>query len=223
MPMTVPVGQDYHAWDNVQEVRFEHARRAGAASPAVLPVAKGRAVTKREKSPSGGVYLGFERNWLVPRAVLPANLEPAPGDVVVDGDGTRWTVLTCDQWAFNTVLRLGCVNLTLAHDLRDAVDVERAALSQDAAGAYVKTFPPAGGTVAYGSLPCRVQLVQEEIDDQRGIRGFLRRYDVTVDRQVTVTNEDRLKLADGTYLDVVGYRNATRIDELPVIEALGKV
>ena len=58
--------------------------------------------------------------------------------------------------------------------------------------------------------------------DERGIRGSRIRYDVIVDRQIRVDEEDRVYWA-GRYLEIRGLRNGERVDELPVLECEGAV
>lgn len=213
---------DWQVWDNTEAVSLSVARAAGPYADAV-PVAKRRALTTRELAASGGVYTGQDRVWLLPVALLTPGLQLKPADAVVDASGTRWTVLEAALNKFGATWRLTCRDLVLAFDLRVIITIERAALSYDAAGAAVKTFPPAGGLVLIDQLPARVQPLREEVADQRGLRGPLLRYDVIVGRPVDgVSTEDRVKLPDGSYLDILGYRNPDRIDELPVLECQRK-
>lgn len=194
-----------------------------------ISVAKRRNLTSRELAASGGVYSPKDQVWLLPDALFPTGILSKPGDVIVeqggalDGtlDGTRWTVLE-ESWGKNRqTRRLTCRNLTLAFDLRDLVTIERPAISSDAAGVQVKAYPSdpsnPGGVVLYANLPARAQLVTKEVAEQYGVRGLEGKYRVIVAQEVDVTSEDRLRLDNGLYLDVAGYENAARIDELPVV------
>lgn len=198
-----------------------------------VPVAKRRNLTNRERAASGGVYTSLDQVWIIPAALLPGVL-PKPADVVVetlDGSngqlpGTRWTVLETSLGKNRQTHRLTCRDLVLAYDLRDSITIERPAISYDAAGVPVKAFPSdaqPGGVVLYADLPARIQLVSKEIAEQRGVRGLEGKYEVTVGQEVDVTSEDRIVLAGGMYLDIVGYQNAQRIDELPKIIAERRV
>ena len=217
----VDFSQDFRCWDNTESplATLEITTRA-APRLLTLPVAKRRAIRGRERSPSGGVYAGYEVRFLVPRATLPPDVEPKPGDVVVDWTLARWTVLTVERNKGNQTLALGCVALTLAYDLRDVITVERATIGANAAGASVKLFPPKGGRVLY-ALSARVQLLTGAAIEERGLRYDGQVYDVTIDRQVDVdVAEDRVNFNDGgvtRYLDVTEYRQPQRIDELPVL------
>jgi hypothetical protein len=45
--------------------------------------------------------------------------------------------------------------------------------------------------VLYANLSARVQLESDEIRDERGIRGFVGKYSVIVEKEIAITNEDR--------------------------------
>lgn len=210
---------DHTAWDNTEAVTLEQSTRGGGRS-APVAWAKRRAVRVREQSPSGGTYQGHEVRWHVPTCLLPPGFLLSPGDAVLDGQGTRWTVLTRELNRLGETLALGCVDLVLALDLRDLITIERAEISYDSAGAPVKEFRQ----VLY-TLPAKVQLVTEEIADQRGMRASLRRYEVTLGAQVPLldVSEDRMVWTDPAgeraVLDMLELRQPERIDELPVVVA----
>ncbi|RMF89823.1 MAG: hypothetical protein D6741_17485 [Planctomycetota bacterium] len=90
----------------------------------LLPERRGKA---DEANPAG------EALWRLP-AEPPADRKAAPGDVLVDSRGTRWSVLEVSR------TQTGCLRL-LARDvaavfgLTDRVDVERAVFVKDGAGA----------------------------------------------------------------------------------------
>jgi hypothetical protein len=250
--MFVPVvdfASDYLTWDKPESVRLDYSRRllgplpndpqlrkgaqtppfdsaavADASHATEVGIAKRRAIRTAERSPSGGAYTGAEVRWLIPGALVPS--DPKPGDVVVDGKGVRWTALTVETNRHGATFVLGCVALAVAFDLRDTIDVERPAVSYDAAGAPVMAFPSdptnPGGEKLYSALLCRVQLLTQEVREERGIRGLESAYDVMIEQTVRVTMQDRI-FWRGTYLDITGFKQADRIDQLNVIEAKGKV
>lgn len=225
--MQLDLSSEHLTWDNVESVYLESDRgasldqRSRLSSTDFVPVAKRRALSRREQTPSAGGYTAGRLVWHIPAAVLTPGVVPKVGDVVIDFEQQRWTVTEADLQRNRQRWQLVCLNLSITYDLRDTIDVQRAALSHDAAGAPVKTFPPAGGTVPYRALPCRVQLVSAGIVDARGIRGAQRTYTVIVDRQIAVDTEDRI-LWRGQVLDITGYRNPELITELPVLDAILK-
>lgn len=204
-----------------------------------VPVTKRRPVRGAQKSPSGGVYVGYEAFWLIPSALLPASWAFKPKDVIRDGKGTRWTVLTTELNRHGATWKLGTVDLVLAAVLADSIDVQRPQITYDAAGTPVKAWPGSGALAAQPGpadftkpacfvargIAARVQRMEETVVDQRGIRAFEGKYEVTVAAPLAVTFEDRiawspLAAAGRTlFLDLTGTRHAGLIDELLTIDA----
>ncbi len=219
--MRVDTRMDYLAWDNVEPITIEQTLRGGMRTLAV-ETAKGRNIRSREKSPSGGVYVGYERNWHVPAVLLPPETILKPADIIVDSQGKRETVLTADYDRLKQRWQLGVVDLMLAMDLRDQVVIQRPAISYNTSGAAVKVFPPGGGTVLF-TRPARVQPMTQDIADERGVRYARDQYDVIVGGTITGTDssQDRVVWTDRQgktwNLDIVSIHNSERIDELPYL------
>lgn len=236
MDLSPSFATDYLVWDNSEPVRIERARRGAPQLDATI--AKRRSLTQRELAASGGVYTGDDCVWLVPRALLPPDWAFEPADAVVpqppkDDASSRYVVLEANDQKWRNTWKLTCRNLVLNYRLRDTVQIERAALSNDAAGAFVKAFPSdpvnPGGVVLFANVPARVQLLTDEVRDERGLRGFAGDFAVVVGRQLPgVSNEDRVVWADtlGLYgpagatrvFDIKGYHDPQRIDQLPVLD-----
>lgn len=217
--MNLDLSAEYLCWDGTEAVVYEQTTKADARRFTV-PIVKGRNIRGRERSPSGGVYAGYERNFHVPQRLLPDSFDGCkPGDVVVDAGETRWTVLTAEWDRLKQRWQLGTVNLVLANDLQDVLVIERASLSYDDAGAAVKRF-----NVTLYTLAARVQSLTKEIADERGERYDKGRWEAIVSSQIPLVDiaEDRARWIDPTgavvYFDLTGVRNSERIDELPVIE-----
>ena len=221
---------DWQAWDQTEAVVYERPRRnPPPANPTLLPpflvtTAKRRAITIRERLASGGAYVGSDVNWHLPSVLLPSGWEVQPADVLTDPDKERWTVLDVAHNKLKQTWRATCRNLSLAYNLADRINIERATISYDLAGAAVKTFPSdsqEGGTTLYAGLKVRMQPDQKQIVDERAIRGMTTRYNVIVEKEVEViTNEDRIYWpATQQYLEIIGYRQSEQIGELPIIEA----
>lgn len=238
--LALNLANDYLVWDGTESVSYEVTRGAqpdplaanqGLAPPVVdtVPVALRRAVRQSQKL-RNPVYAAFALTWHLPAAVVPQSVgTPHLGDVVVDQTGARWTVQEVDFNTLQSVWKLLTLNLTLALNLRDKVDVQRPGVTQGPGGENVRAWPPdPKASVPYAALPARLQLSQAATAEERGARDLERRYDVIVGKQVAVTLQDRLSwLPAGAttprYLDITGYREAQRVDELPAIEAVLRV
>ncbi len=250
MDLTPAFSTDFAVWDQVESIAYESARRSypppdpdplllkgppvvpfdGAAAPAgsqsdTIPVAKRRALTRKELAASAGAYTGGDLVWLIPAAVLPSWLTPKVGDVLIPAEGDRYTALDVALNKGRQTWRLTTRNLAVAFDLRDLIQIERPQISyDDPSGAIRKLFPsgpgPRGGEVLYANLLSKVHLEDQEISEERGIRGTKRVYSIIVSREVAVTDQDRVLLPwSGAYLEIRGYHQAQQIDMLPVIEA----
>jgi hypothetical protein len=200
--------------------------------------AKFRAISFRERIASGGGYAGSDRNCLIPKMAVPPDWIGKPADVIIDSSGVRWTALEDRTNRLGLTYYFVCRALSLVNGLSDEINIERATISYDTAGAAVKAFPPPGGagtnapipitgigagcsqagSTIYQRLKARVQPQRTEVRDERGLRGPVTKYDIIVEKQLWITTEDRV-LWNGQYLDIIGYRQAERIDELPIVEA----
>ena len=216
---------DFLVWDNSERITYESTDGRKASVAGCLRIE----LTLKEQAVSGGGYLGADLNWLIPRKRLPAGFVMGdPGSTVTDDKGNSFTVLDCAKQVRDKtdtqVFRLHTRNLAIAYQLRDLITIERAHITYDAAGAMVKSWPPAGGSNLYASLPAKVQLLSKEFSEERGISGFKGTHAVYVSRQVPlVTFEDRIRWTDAGvtyYLNIAGVRNPERLDELPLLDAI---
>lgn len=258
--MLLDLSTDFTQLDNVEAVTLERVRRvvappdpdpllaAGPRLPPydaaraidageydVIPVAKRRALNRKELAASSGAYTAGDQVWIIPVALLSGSKEIKPGDVVqsdslAGDDPERWTVLEAQLGKARNTYRLTCRDLTIAYDLRDVINIERPRVTKDAAGAHVLAFPSdvqqPGGEVLYSGLICKVQPTEEEIVEERGVRGTQQKYDVIVSRQVAVVQYDRIAWTVGastTYLDILTVEHQQEITALPVIKAVRKV
>lgn len=196
-----------------------------------------RQISRPEKSPSGGVYLGYEVNWLLGAADLPSG-KPKPKDTIKDAQGIEWTVIRVDDAAHSTsqtngnirpmFWRCGCVNLVLAYDLRDTISIELATIGQD--DTYARTSSPWATLSGYDHIPGRCQPIASEDYGVLDIDGHKIMYEVFVGKLSFGDDiaDIQLKpgrvvwhkaLNDDRYLDINTVRNLGLLDQLPVIDA----
>lgn len=224
MPFEPEIASDDSVWDFCQPVLLE---AAGHLAPDVAPIrrAKRRAVSLREQAASGGRYTGADVNWHIPDRFVPPNIKPKPGDVVVEDDGTRWTALEVPLNRVRNTWKLICRDLAITHQLGHKIQIERAEIVYDSSGVATKVFPPDGGSLLYCDVKASVQPETADTEETRGIRGVVRRFRVTVERQLPRLNatEDRIRWADGQcvvhYLDIVSIENQQQLGELPFLIA----
>jgi hypothetical protein len=225
--MTLSLETDYQVWedDGAETVVFVQERRDLPDYRAEVASVLRRQVAAREAAASGGVYTTDDVRFHVPRELLldaaGDRLAPKPGDAVLEGDdfsaGTyrRWTVLGVEKATLDTRWGLVCRELKVAFDLRDVVEIWSPANAQDAAAGRLAEPYAARLT----GLAARIQEVAADVVDERGKRGMRRRYEVYLERRVTVGNEEQLRDArTGAVYEVRGSREPDRIDRLMVID-----
>jgi hypothetical protein len=224
---------DDSVWDNCEQVQVTNTRRPGSMVD-VIPRALRRAITMKELTASNGAYQANDEVFLIAARFIQPSNAPEMGDLITPADGQVFTVIGQDFIVQRNVYRFTTRNLAIAFNLQDVIDIQRPAITFDNAGVRIKLWPdnapplPVGGSVLYSKLACRVQEIEATITDERGIRGLLKKYTVIVARQISVTNEDRIAWTPigqtgqpVRYLEIRGYHNPERIDELPSIDAEG--
>ncbi len=168
-----------------------------------------------EKQPSSGVYAAYYRHWFIPRNQL--SVIPALGDIWQSDSNRPYTVLDIGRAGGQQVWDLTTVDLVIAANLCNAIDIQRPNITRDAANVTVRTWP---GTTTYAALACRIQIVDAKISRQRDLRGFRGNVQIYLSQQVTLGPEDRVQVTgSGKIYQILGYHGPQRIDELPVIDA----
>lgn len=218
------VADDYLHGDAYERVTYTSTRRTGSQVSSFDYVRR-RSLSNKELAASGGRYTGLDRKFIVPAAVLPTGFVPKPADQLEDADGSPWTVLEAQQMVVGSKWYLTCRNPIIAYDLADLIDIQAPTISYDAQRAKVKTWPEDdAGSVLYQQLACRVQPLESAVVDELDVRGFLGTHAIYLSKQLTVDtawNENRVKWTVGAltfYLDVMDYKQAGQIDQLPILD-----
>jgi hypothetical protein len=220
MGLTIDISSDYLLWDNTEAGTLTNTSGAGDTDVAVATTMAAD-LSRQELAASDGVYTPRDKTWSIPAALL-SGYEPKPRDIWTDtATGTEWTALEVRRAAIGSSVChyvLTCRNLVLESSLTDSIDIQRSAVTYDAAGAIVQTWPPDGGSTAYAALACRVQTQTSEAADEAGIRDQETTIWIYLSRQVAINVlTDRVKFGSA-YYDIERLRNPERIDELPVLE-----
>lgn len=216
--MQLDFSQDDRTWDNTATILFRSIRKTGDLEDTIEGV-KVQKVSFKEQAESNGVYQAGDRGVLIPTRKMLLG-EPKPRDQVVIGDDT-YTTLTVDPRCWDKAgpqrYRLVVRNLRIHYQLNDLCTIERPQPALNESGAEVENWRP-----VYTDLVCRLQHKDDALGDQRGMRGFQKSYQVFLERDIWISNKDRVKATiDGAtvYLEILGFSNADRIDELPFIDA----
>lgn len=171
-----------------------------------------RAVSNREAMASGGKYRAGDVKWHVPQDEL-AN-PPALGAVVIDGDGTEWTVLAVDEQTFKNRWRLWCRKLSVADVALGSVTIQKALSSRSPSGAEAATWQDWAHEVA-----CRIQPQDTATAVLNDRRNMPERVTIYTKYQFPVDHRFRVVGADGRTYRIQGYTMPDRIGDLFAIEA----
>ena len=210
--VSLDTSTDDAVWDNVSDISFASVSKTDDALTCIMRAHR-HAIGRKELAVSNGVYVPEDTIWRLPRRSM-GTVVPKVRDRITDVENVVWTILEVSRIAATQRYRCVCRDLILVENLRDSILIETPSYTFDTAGIRIKTF-----TSKYAGLPARVQPITSEIVDERAIRGFKTTHTVIVDRQLSVTNEDRIVLENGRILEIRGYRDPERIDELPQIDA----
>jgi len=190
-------------------------RRPGCSDSTAVTHALCRAIRTREAEQSDGRYTASDVAWHLPASELAD--PPRPGDVIVDGNAQRWTVLDVQQTTLQNRWRCVSRNLAVVHGLDEYVDVERATYAKGDGGADVPTWH----TWKTG-LRAKIQPARLQVKDEHQRRVAAAGFKIFLAEDVAVDHTHRIKGPDGAIYRVAGYRKADRIDalvELDVIRA----
>ncbi len=185
--------------------------RPGGSAGTEVTHALRRPTRTREAQESGGRYTAGDVVWHLPAAELTTS--PRPGDVIVDEDGRRWTVLEVQKAALGGRWRCTARNLAVVHGLDQYVDVEKATFAKGAGGADRPTWH-----VWKTGLRARIQPEEVRVDEGQERLATTARFKVFLADEVPLDQTHRLKGPDGSVYRVARYRKAERIDALVEID-----
>ncbi|MHC4406020.1 MAG: hypothetical protein ACYTG0_40805 [Planctomycetota bacterium] len=165
----------------------------------------------REAERSEGRYTAGDVVWHLPVSEL--SDAPRPGDVVVDGEERRWTVLDVQKTTRGSRWRCVGRDLAVVHGLDEHVDVEKATYAKGEGGAETATWH-----VWKTGLRARIQPAEIRVEGQNERQGHVATLTVFIADDVSIDHTHRIKGPDGTRYRVVRYRKAERIDALGEID-----
>lgn len=225
MGVALDFSSGYMQWQGKETVELNVVERCESDVPTTVSSALRIRPTEVERQPSGGAYTGTDVVWLLPKTLLGTTV-PKPGDTIDDGDAVTWTVLRVRYLTSWQVFRCYCVDLKVALKLDHTISIQRPLRTKDLVGGYTTLWPddvPPGGSTPYENISARVQLEDKRYVERRGIKGYEETYRVVVDRQLTLSGNDRVKWTDPTcsglavYLDIVSVIDAEKIGDLPTL------
>jgi hypothetical protein len=204
-----PSGDFARLADGLQAVGLIRRGRSGLLSVAH---ALRRSLSMREAAASNGQYTLTDVTWSLPKSECGAG--PVLGDVILDADGNRWTVLAVAGRDLTGLWECTCRDLAIARGLNDVITIEQAVYSKGEGGAAV----PAWHTLRTG-VRARIQPVFSAVEAGPHSRSTVHRYRIVIAEELAVDHTERIRAADGTIYRIIGSTGAAGIGELQTIEA----
>lgn len=169
--------------------------------------------TVREAVPSGGHARQADAVW---HLRMPAGEGPPQlGDVVIDEDDGRWTILETQDLALLGRWRCATRELSVAYGCLDRVDVLRAVWDDLGSGPEIVDW-----VYALTALPVRIQPVEMALDETVDPPATESRFQIILSESIELEPDDRFVGEDGAIYLLETYERAERIDALPIAHVL---
>jgi hypothetical protein len=150
--------------------------------------------------------------WLLPIAELPEL--PRLGDIVLDGDGHRWTILEVQRMTRTGRWSCKTRNVAIAYGLDDTIAVLKATYGKSDGGAAEPTWQ-----VWKTGIRARIQPLETEMTTDVTMHVATRRYRIFVEEDMEVDSRCCIRGPDGTLYTITSSIGVERIGEVQVIEA----
>jgi hypothetical protein len=160
--------------------------------------------------PSDGQHTAATVIWHLPVAELP--VAPRLGDVILDGDGQRWTVLEVKCATLGVRWRCETKNVSVAFGLDDTISVLKAV-----------SMPGGSGEATWQTwrtgVRARIQPTETTITNIAGTASTTTTYRIFVEENLDLDHTCCIRGPDGTLYTITRTVGAERIGELQVVEA----
>jgi len=166
----------------------------------------------RKRPPSDGRYTAGDCHWHLPTEELTD--APRLGDVILDGDGQRWTVLEVKAATLQSRWQCKSCNLAIAHGLDDTISILEATYAKGDAGAA----EPSWRTWKTG-IRARIQKAETKIVVENETRRTTQRVQIFVEEDLELDHTHAVQGPDGTIYRIRATLGAERIGELQTIDA----
>ena len=188
------------------------ARPGSSNSPQVAHALR-RMAKVREIKELDGHYRASDVTWHLPISELTS--PPRLGDVIIDTDAQRWTVLNVRKAAADSRWSCVCRNLAVVHGLDQYVDIEKVTYTKSDGGADVPTWQS-----WKTGLKAKIQPVERRTRQRHDRRVTTARFKVLLAEDLAVNHTHRVKGPDGTVYRITGSQLADRIDRLMEIDVV---
>jgi hypothetical protein len=146
-----------------------------------------------------------------------AELEDTPqiGDVIVDGDEHRWTILQIGTLMFGGRWKCTARELAIAYSLDDTVAILQAEYTKGDAGAIETTWK----TYRTG-IRARIQPLTVDVEVEHSAKETTASYRIFLEEDFELDHTYRIQNAEGTLFQITKTSGAARLGELQTVEAV---
>lgn len=223
MPMTIDFDPTDDFADIVDGTEAVTLKRRGTSSETAIANALRRAVDTHEaaarnlyntwkKPASAGRHTAGDVIWHLPKEQL--SVAPRLGDLIVDADNARWTVLEVGLATLETRWQCFARNLAVVHGLDDTLTILKATYAKGSGGAA----EPAWNVWKTG-IRARIQPAEVAVDVENQARRITQRFQIFVEEDVALDHNHRIQGPDGTVYRIRGTTGAQRIDQVQTVDA----
>ena len=181
--------------------------RPGTGLSVEVPKALRRAILRRDTLDSDGRYTASDFVWHLPVATLDET--PQAGDILVDEDGSRWTILGVRPATFASRWHCVCRNLVTAHGLNEIVHIDKATITKTDAGAEQFSWQP-----WRTGLDARIHPVETHMETSEERTQTVAQYRVYLLDDLEIDATCRVRASDGTTYQILSSHRRQRLDEL---------
>jgi hypothetical protein len=185
-----------------------HALRRAMSAVEAAVVTRGDV---HKNVPSGGRHTAAAVVWHLPVVELP--VMPQLGDIVLDGDGQRWTILAVKRTTVGTRWRCETKNVAVAFGLDDTISVLKAIDGSGICGPGETMW-----RTWQTGIRARIQPIETKITRSDTAVSTTNRYRIFVEENLELDHMCCIRGADGTIYTIMAAIGADRIGELQVIE-----
>lgn len=210
MSLADDIRDDYRVVDDLESITYRSVANDVDTEVSVSDVLR-YLLRKSERQSSGGVYVAGDTQWSIAAATLPATLLPKPGDEIEDADGDTHVILECDHATAKTRWRLTTRNLTLAHKLRDYVEVW---IGRDVRQGLQRKHE---FTRRAARVAARIQPSDRVTEDVRDKRLTVRRYTIYLSRPFDLKVTDQIR-SGGVVYSITAINDIQTLGELFSVE-----
>jgi hypothetical protein len=197
--------------DGAQRVAFRRRGAAAGADDTTIDHALRSAATSQDIAQSNGRYLVGDAVWRLPSAELAAS--PAAGDLIIDGDGGRWTILEVQSLAQGTCWRCAARQARIAHGLDDTVTILKASVTKGDGGATVRDWQ-----VWKTGVRARIQPLEAAPCVEGEAQRTASRFRVILAENAALDHTHRIQGPDGNIYRIMRVANAEQLGEPQTVE-----